>query len=281
MRTSAVAGAQGIRRFLVTSLMFIALVVAVVGSLGAPLITSVAASYRVPLSSAQWTLTITLLAGAIATPVLGRLGSGRRRRAVILWALAVIVAGSVATVLPLRFGWLLAGRAAQGVALGLPALMMGVARDQVPGAKSGSVIAMLSVASTVGVGLGYPLAGLLTDAGGVHAAYALGLFITVLLPGSRAHRDPPHQRNGPAAARRTVLRRHDRAGAPAAAGPGHRDRDDLLPLRQGVHAVGAVAAGDLASGRSAAARRHRQECPGHGPEPQCGRGPTFSSGSAA
>ena len=39
---------------------------------------------------------------------------------------------------------------------------------------------MLSVASTVGIGLGYPLAGLLTDAGGVHAAYGLGLFITVL-----------------------------------------------------------------------------------------------------
>ena len=73
MGTSTVAEAQRTRRFLVTSLMFIALVVAVVGSLGAPLITSVAASYRVPLSSAQWTLTITLLAGAIATPVLGRL----------------------------------------------------------------------------------------------------------------------------------------------------------------------------------------------------------------
>ena len=177
---STVAEARGTERFLVTSLMFIALVVAVVGSLGAPLITSVSAAYRVPLSSAQWTLTITLLAGAIATPVLGRLGSGPRRRAVILWALIIIVAGSVVTILPLRFGGLLAGRAAQGTALGLPALMMGVARDQVPGAKSGQVIAMLSVASTVGVGLGYPLAGLLTDAGGVRAAYGLGLFITVL-----------------------------------------------------------------------------------------------------
>jgi predicted MFS family arabinose efflux permease len=174
------AAGRGTQRFLVTSLMFIALVVAVVGSLGAPLITSVSAGYRVPLSSAQWTLTITLLAGAIATPVLGRLGSGRRRRAVIRWALVVIVAGSVATVLPLPFGWLLAGRAAQGTALGLTALMMGVARDHVPGEKSAPVIAMLSVASTVGIGLGYPLAGLLTDAGGVRAAYGLGLFITVL-----------------------------------------------------------------------------------------------------
>ena len=174
------AGAQGTRRFLVTSLMFIALVVAVVGSLGAPLITSVSSVYRVPLSSAQWTLTITLLAGAIATPVLGRLGSGRRRRAVIVWDLVIVVAGSVATVLPLPFGVLLAGRAAQGTALGLTALMMGVARDQVPGAKSGQVIAMLSVASTAGIGLGYPLAGAVTDAGGVRAAYGLGLCITAL-----------------------------------------------------------------------------------------------------
>jgi predicted MFS family arabinose efflux permease len=174
------AQVRGSGRVLVTSLMFIALVVAVVGSLGAPLITSVAATYGVGLAAAQWTLTITLLSGAIATPVLGRLGSGGRRREVILWALAIIVLGSLLTVLPLPFAWLLAGRAAQGTALGLTALMMGVARDHVPAGTSGSVIAMLSVASTVGIGLGYPLAGLLTDLGGVRAAYGLGLLITVL-----------------------------------------------------------------------------------------------------
>ena len=179
MGASTVAEARGTGRVLVTSLMVIALVVAVVGSLGAPLITSVAVLYRVSLSSAQWTLTSTLLAGAIATPVLGRLGSGRRRREVILWALGIIVTGSVATVLPLPFGWLLAGRALQGTALGLTALMMGVARDQMTDGRSVRVIAMLSVASTVGIGLGYPLAGLLTDAGGVRAAYGLGLAITV------------------------------------------------------------------------------------------------------
>ena len=147
MSVATTAQVRGSGRFLVTSLMFIALVVAVVGSLGAPLITSVSATYRVGLTAAQWTLTITLLSGAIATPVLGRLGSGGRRREVILWALAIIVLGSLLTVLPLPFAWLLTGRAAQGTALGLTALMMGVARDHVPEAASGSVIAMLSVAS--------------------------------------------------------------------------------------------------------------------------------------
>lgn len=167
-------------RLLVPSLMFIALVVAAVGSLGAPLITSVATTFRVSLDSAQWTLTITLLSGAVATPLLGRLGTGAHRRGVILATLAIVVVGSALTVCALPFAWLLVGRAAQGVGLGLTALMMGVARDHLPGGRSAAVIALLSVASTIGIGVGYPLAGLLTEFGGVRAAYGLGLFVTAV-----------------------------------------------------------------------------------------------------
>ena len=167
-------------RLLVPSLMFIALVVAAVASLGTPLITSVATTYHVSLDSAQWTLTIALLSGAVATPVLGRLGAGPHRRATILATLAVVVAGSALTVLPLPFAWLLAGRAAQGVGLGLTALMMGVARDHLPKERGAATIALLSVVSIAGVGVGYPLAGLLTEFGGVRAAYGLGLFITAI-----------------------------------------------------------------------------------------------------
>ncbi|MGA8117647.1 MAG: MFS transporter, partial [Actinocatenispora sp.] len=167
-------------RLLVPATVFIALVAAMIGSLGAPLITSVAVEYGVTLASAQWTLTIALLAGAVATPVLGRLGSGPHRRATVLGTLAVVTAGSLLTVVPLPFGWLLAGRAAQGVGLGLTALMMSVARDHLPPERARSAIAMVAVASTVGIGIGYPLAGLLTDLGGVRAAYGLGLAVAVL-----------------------------------------------------------------------------------------------------
>jgi predicted pyridoxine 5'-phosphate oxidase superfamily flavin-nucleotide-binding protein len=51
-------------------------------------------------------------------------------------------------------------------------------------------------------------------------------------------------------------------GSPAAAGAGHRDRADLLPLPQGVHAVLAVEAGNLEPRRAAVARRDHQERPG-------------------
>ena len=182
-------------RLLVPSLLFIALVVAAVGSLGAPLITSVATTFHVSLASAQWTLTVTLLSGAIATPVLGRLGAGPHRRGTVLATLAVVVVGSALTVLPLPFAWLLVGRAAQGVGLGLTALMMGVARDHLPEERGTATIALVSVASTIGIGVGYPLARLLTELGGIRAAYGLGAFVTVIAF-SAALRSTPVPPNG-------------------------------------------------------------------------------------
>ena len=107
--------ASSVRRSLPTGLILIALLVAAVGSLGAPLITSVAASYHVSLAAAQWSLTVTLLSGAVAAPLIGRLGAGPRRRTATLATLAVVTAGSVCTVLPGPFALLIAGRAAQGV----------------------------------------------------------------------------------------------------------------------------------------------------------------------
>jgi predicted MFS family arabinose efflux permease len=165
-------------RVLVAVVVFVGLLVAVIGSLGAPLITAVAEHYDVSLAAAQWTLTIALLSGAVTTPVVGRLGSGPRRRTVVLVTLAVVVAGSLLTVLPLPFALLLIGRAAQGAGLGLISLMMATARDHLDEKRSASTIALLSVASTAGIGIGYPLAGLLTDLWGIRAAYGLGLAVT-------------------------------------------------------------------------------------------------------
>ncbi|MER5730260.1 MFS transporter [Streptomyces sp. NPDC002138] len=186
-------------RPLVPALVFIALVVAAVASLGTPLITSVATSFHVSLGSAQWTLTVALLSGAVATPVLGRLGAGPHRRATILATLAVVVAGSALTVLPLPlpFAWLLVGRAAQGVGLGLTALMMGVARDHLPEERSAAVIALISVVSIIGAGVGYPLAALLAELGGVRAAYGLGLVVTAaaLLTAWRCMPEAPEGRS--------------------------------------------------------------------------------------
>ncbi len=168
------------RRGLVPVLLYLAMLVAVISSLGAPLVPAIAEADDVSLTSAQWSLTVTLLVGAVATPVIGRLGDGRHRRTVVLAVLAVVLLGSVLAALPLGLGWLITGRGLQGVGLGLTPLAIATARTALSGERSRSTAAALSVTVAAGVGLGYPLTGLIAELGGVHAAFWFGAAAAVL-----------------------------------------------------------------------------------------------------
>ncbi len=178
------------------ALITVALCAAVIGSVGAPLITAVATGLGVSLGAAQWTLTITLFTGAIAGPVLGRLGAGPLRRRTILGTLVVVAVGGVLTVAPLPLGALLLGRALQGVGIALVPLLVSVARGALPAERAGGTIAALSVASTVGIGVGYPLISLVEQVAGLRAAYGTGLAITLLALGI-AWRSVPVDDPGP------------------------------------------------------------------------------------
>lgn len=164
-------------RLLVPVLLSIGMVVAVVSSLGSPMIPTVAREYDVSFGTAQWTLTIALLAGATVTPVLGRLGDGKHRRQVILTALGLITLGGLLAAIPGTFVLLLAGRALQGIGLGLMPLAMAVARDHLPGNRASSTVAMLSITAATGVGLGYPLSGLCAQTLGYHPTFLLAAFM--------------------------------------------------------------------------------------------------------
>jgi len=173
-------------RGLVPVLLFVGTVVAVISSLGAPLVPSIAASTGSPLPDAQWALTVTLLVGAVATPVIGRLGDGPRRRGVVLAVLAVVTLGGVLAALPLGLGWLVAGRGLQGVGLGLTPLAIATAREALQGDRSRATVAALSITVVAGLGLGYPLAGLVAELGGVHAAFWAGAAVSATALGAAA-----------------------------------------------------------------------------------------------
>src|SRR5690242_3833703 len=89
--TGAEKGAGGRQRALVPVLVFLGTVVAVISSLGAPMVPTIAAVDHVSLADAQWSLTVTMLVGAVATPVMGRLGDGPHRRTVMLAAAATVL----------------------------------------------------------------------------------------------------------------------------------------------------------------------------------------------
>src|SRR6201996_1397401 len=162
------------RRLLVPTLVLAGSLMAVVSSLGAPLIPTLAQADGVSLSTGGWILTITLLAGALATPVMGRLADGPRQRTIILVALAAVVAGCVFAAISTGFIVLLIGRALQGVGLGLLPVAMAIARRSLPPAKARQTIATLSVTTAIGAGLGYPVTGLIAQVLDFRAAYWFG-----------------------------------------------------------------------------------------------------------
>jgi predicted MFS family arabinose efflux permease len=176
--TSVPAGATR-PRLLLATLVLVALVASVTGSLGTPLVPQIARDFGVRLTTAQWSLTATMLASAVATPVLGRLGTGVRRRPVVLVGLAVVVLGLALSTAAPTMGVFLAGRALQGLGLALVPLTIAIAHEQLPPERTEGAVAILSVTVIGGAGLGYPLSSLLAEIGGVRFAYGVGLVLAL------------------------------------------------------------------------------------------------------
>ncbi len=158
-------------------LVLATMVASIISSLGAPLIPTVARDFHEPLSTAQWSLTVALLSGAVSSPVLGRLGDGPRRLQTMIGGLVVVTAGGVVAALAGGLEMLVVGRALQGVGLGLVPLAMATARDELPEAKVPPMIALLSVSAAAGVGVGYPISGLIAQTWGLAGAFWFGAIV--------------------------------------------------------------------------------------------------------
>jgi MFS family permease len=170
----------GASRTLVPLLLFIGLVTAVISSLGAPLLPLIARHYNVSLGQVQWSLTATVLVGAVTAPVVGRLSDGPHRRRVILVCLFGVVLGSVLVAATANFPLLIVGRGLQGLGLGLVAPCMATARDRLSEHQAHTAIASLSIIAPVGVGLGYPLSAWLAQSAGLGAAFWFGAAVSGL-----------------------------------------------------------------------------------------------------
>lgn len=178
-------------RALLPILIYIGMLTAAIGSLGAPLIPTVARHFHVSFATAQWSLTISLLAGAVTAPIIGRLGDGPRRRPVLIGSLLGVALGGLLCAIPSGFAGLLVGRALQGIGLGMLPLVMGVARDHLPREQARSAIATLSVTTVAGAGLGYPLAAIVTEHLGFRFAFVLAAILNVIAAGLAAVVVPP------------------------------------------------------------------------------------------
>jgi MFS family permease len=142
-------------------LVYAALCTAVVSSLGMLLVPSIAGEMQVSVSTAQWMLTLNLLVGAIATPVMGRLSDGPHKKRLLLWSLLIILVGSVLAAVAPNFTVFLIGRALQGLTYGIVPVTIALARRYLAAEKVQVSISSLSVTVATGLGIGYPLTGII------------------------------------------------------------------------------------------------------------------------
>ncbi|QTX03848.1 MFS transporter [Agromyces archimandritae] len=143
---------------LIATLAFSGIVVSLTSTLIVPLIGELPALFGTGASTAAWAVTATLLAGAVATPLTGRLGDLYGKRKVMLIALIPLILGSAVTALAGGIGWMIAGRALQGLATGVVPLGISMLRDTLPPERIGSAIALMSSSMGIGAAVGLPVA---------------------------------------------------------------------------------------------------------------------------
>ncbi|MEV6291075.1 MFS transporter, partial [Streptomyces sp. NPDC051896] len=169
-------------------LAFAGIVVAVMQTLLVPVIKDLPQLLDTAPSNATWVLTSTLLSGAVATPIMGRLGDLYGKRRMLILSLAVMVVGALVSALTSQLLTMIAGRTLQGFAMGAIPLGIGLMRDMLPRERLGSAMALMSSSIGVGGGLALPAAALVAQHTNWHALFygaaglgALSIVLTLLV----------------------------------------------------------------------------------------------------
>ncbi len=152
----------------------------------------------------SWVVVVNLIASTIAAPACGRLADLFGRRRLMIIALVLYAAASLATALAPGFGWLLVGRALQGLSGGgLMTLAQALIGENVPPRERGAYQGYLSANIVTGSTVGPIVGGLMTELWGwrsVFFGYTPLCLLAVLLvlrlpkggqPGGKTHIDLP------------------------------------------------------------------------------------------
>jgi MFS family permease len=169
---------------IVAVLAFAGIVVAVMQTLLVPVVAQLPALLHTSSSNATWAMTATLLSGAVATPIMGRLGDLYGKRRMLLASLALMVIGSLIAGFTSQLGVMVVGRALQGFAMGAIPLGISIMRDELPRERLGSAMGLMSSSIGIGGGLGLPGAALLAQHYDWHVLFftsaGLGVFSMLL-----------------------------------------------------------------------------------------------------
>lgn len=140
-------------------------------SLVIPIQSDLPALLNTSASNTAWIVTATLLGGAIAMPVAGRLADIHGKKALLVVSSVILLVGSLLAALFGSFIVVLIGRILQGLAMGYIPVAISLVQEAVPPRMVNSAIATVSATLGVGGALGLPLAAWVFEVFDWHALF--------------------------------------------------------------------------------------------------------------
>lgn len=142
-----------------------------------PLIPQLPALLDTSPANASWAITATLLTGAVATPMLGRLGDMYGPKRILVLCAAMLFAGSVIAATTTSLIPLVIGRGLQG--FGAPVIPLGISvlRSALPPERVASAMGLMSASLGVGGAMGLPLSAVIAEHFNWHALFWCSAFL--------------------------------------------------------------------------------------------------------
>ncbi|MBB2913108.1 EmrB/QacA subfamily drug resistance transporter [Streptosporangium becharense] len=150
-------------RLTLFALSMAGMVVSVQQTVVIPLLPRMTTAFGVSVAEVTWVFTASLLAAAVATPLLSRLGDMYGKKRMILFTVGLLVLGSVVCALSDSLGVLIAGRALQGASAALIPLAIGMIKDSFPPNRVMTAIGVVSATMGVGGSAGMIVTGVIAD----------------------------------------------------------------------------------------------------------------------
>jgi len=146
-----------------------------------PLVTVLPPILGESVGDVQWLVTVTLLMGAVSTPLFARMADMFGRRRLLLLSLAFIAVGSLMAALSSSLWMLILARLVNGLSGGITPIGIALMRDQLPRHRLAFGISLMTTTIGVGSAIGLPVSGWLNEAFGWQAGFWLSLVTSLVL----------------------------------------------------------------------------------------------------
>jgi MFS family permease len=146
-----------------------------------PAIPALIEDFEIPYNTSAWILSTYMIAGAVATPIAGKLSDVYGRKKVLLIVMSIYSAGILAGGFADSFPFMLAARAAQGIGIAMFPIAFGIIREVLPEKKLAVGQSIFSSTFPAGATIGLLMGANIVQHYGWHATFFTVFPIAVLL----------------------------------------------------------------------------------------------------